>query len=285
MNANGFTKHSGGRPSFGLAALVAAAALATAGGVSASESDPTGVWLDSAGRGAVEISPCGPGGSGGTLCGRVVWVKSASHQKRCGEQILGNLEAGGDGTWGSGWIYSPDRGRKFDVEIKRIGPDKLRVMGYAGVRMFSETHVWKRAAPDLARCGGEQTAQATPRDATAKAAAKADAVAAPLPADVPPIASAEVAAASAAPSTSVAASAGPAPVSTPASAAGRSTDSPAAAKGRADAKAAKTAEKRAPRDDGAGEKSPAGKYFKRYADGTCKVDTPWIQMRFDCRRP
>ncbi|MEQ1713541.1 MAG: DUF2147 domain-containing protein, partial [Hyphomicrobium sp.] len=131
------------------------AALAATTVVSAAEGDLTGVWLDAAGRGAVEISPCD---ASGALCGRVVWVKSANHQKRCGEQILGSLKKGSNGTWGDGWIYSPDRGRKFDVELKQVGDDKLRVVGWAGIRMFSETHYWKRAAPDLVRCGGDQMA-------------------------------------------------------------------------------------------------------------------------------
>ena len=50
------------------AATVAAASAASAGG------EPTGVWIDHTGRGAVEITNCG-----GALCGRVVWLKDAAH--------------------------------------------------------------------------------------------------------------------------------------------------------------------------------------------------------------
>jgi hypothetical protein len=38
------------------------------------------------------------------------------------------------------------------VELKLIGADRLRVMGYMGSKLFSETYTWKRAAADLARC-------------------------------------------------------------------------------------------------------------------------------------
>lgn len=241
MIANSFKKLS-----FGLVALAATSAAAAA------NSDPSGVWLDSAGRGAVEIAPCGDGGA---LCGRVVWVKSADHQKRCGQQILGNLEKGSNGTWGSGWIYSPDRGAKFDVEIKRIGPDQLRVVGWAGLRMFSETHIWKRAAPDIARCGGgEQTAAVD---------AKSDTVAAASPPAAP--------------------SAVPAPVQAPDGASG-GADKPAVAdSGAEEAKSSKAAEKRASRGDGQGIHPAVDKYFKRSADGTCKIDTPWVKVKFDCK--
>ncbi len=230
--------------SFGMAALAATTIVAAA------EGDPTGVWLDAAGRGAVEIAPCG---TGSELCGRVVWVKSANHQKRCGEQILGSLNKGSNGTWGDGWIYSPDRGRKFDVEIKQTSADQLRVVGWAGIRMFSETHLWTRAAPDLARCGGEQTAAAK---------SKPEAIAGvPVPA---------------APS----ATAAPAPA--PAASSGRNDKLAAADVGNA-AEDSKAGEKRGGSGGGSGVRPAIDKYFKRSADGTCKVDTPWIKVKFDCK--
>lgn len=239
--------------SFGLAALAATAVAAAADGV------PTGVWLDAAGRGAVEIAPCDDSGA---LCGRVVWVKAANHQKRCGEQILGSLKKASDGTWGDGWIYSPDRGRKFDVELKQVGDDKLRVIGFAGVRIFSETHYWKRAAPDLVRCGGDQTAAGK---------SKPDVVAA---VSQPAASSAETASAPA-----------PAAIPAPVAAAGRADADKPATKPAANAEDGKSGEKRASRGGGSGGLPPqVEKYFKRSADGTCKVDTPWIKVKFDCKK-
>ena len=66
------------------AATVAATSAASAGG------EPTGVWIDHTGRGAVEITPMG---------------------------------------------------------------DRLKVMGYMGSKMLSETMTWRRAPADLKRCG------------------------------------------------------------------------------------------------------------------------------------
>lgn len=114
-------------------------------------SGPTGVWLDHNGRGAVEISPCADGNG---LCGYVVHVKDSANTDRCGLQILGNVTPGG-----GGWIYSPERGRKYPVALKRLSDSSLRVVGNAG-SFFSRTFTWKQAPNDIARCG--ETVAATP---------------------------------------------------------------------------------------------------------------------------
>jgi uncharacterized protein (DUF2147 family) len=115
----------------------------------AATNDPTGIWFDHNGRGAVEIAPC-PSGNG--LCGFVVHIKEAKNAKRCGMQILGNVTPSG-----GGWIYSPDRGKKYSVALTRMSDDKLRVVGNAG-SFFSKTFTWNRAPDDIARCGGETAA-------------------------------------------------------------------------------------------------------------------------------
>jgi len=50
-----------------------------------------------------------------------------------------------------GWIYDPDKDAKFDVEIVPQG-DKLKIVGYAGVKLFSQTFTWTKAPGDLQRC-------------------------------------------------------------------------------------------------------------------------------------
>jgi len=133
-----------------LAAAVTAAAImaaATAASVSArADTGATGVWIDHTGRGAVEITDCG-----GALCGRVVWVKDAGNNEGCGLQIIGNVKPMGDGTWDGGWIYDPDTDAKYDVEIVPNG-SKLKVVGYSGTKLLSETMVWTRAPAGLQRC-------------------------------------------------------------------------------------------------------------------------------------
>ena len=121
--------------------------------------DPTGVWINDTGRGAVEIKPCGK-----ALCGRVVWVKDTSDTKGCGKQIIGDAESAGGGTWDNGWIYSPEKRKNYDVELKPLNNGTLRVVGYAGTKLFSRTMIWTRAPADLKRCGETPaiTAAATP---------------------------------------------------------------------------------------------------------------------------
>lgn len=125
-----------------------------------------GVWIDHTGRGAVEIIPCPEG-----LCGRIVWLqqpndksgqllrdennedRSKRSQPICGLQIIGGLKLQSDGSWDNGWIYDPEQGSKFDVELRLRSPDQLQVKGYKGVKFLSETYQWKRAAtPPEPRC-------------------------------------------------------------------------------------------------------------------------------------
>lgn len=113
----------------------------------AEASTPTGVWLDHTGRGAVEIAACGT-----SLCGQIVWLKDKQHNDLCGTKILGDLRHVGNGTWDYGWIYSPEKGSRFDVEIKILQSGKLRVLGYAGVKFLSETMIWEPAPQNLERC-------------------------------------------------------------------------------------------------------------------------------------
>ena len=130
-----------------LAGLVLAPASANAG------SNPTGIWLNDTGRGAIEIKRCGR-----RLCGHVVWVKSSKDKKGCGRQIIGNVAKVGKRTWGRGWIYSPERGRRFDVELTPLKSGKLKVLGFAGSKFFSKTMYWTKAPQDLQLCGTATTA-------------------------------------------------------------------------------------------------------------------------------
>ncbi|MBL8566486.1 MAG: DUF2147 domain-containing protein [Hyphomicrobiaceae bacterium] len=225
-------------------------ALAASAGAAAAQSEPMGVWIDNTGRGAVEIAPCG-----NVLCGRVVWVKSEKDREGCGEQIIGNVRSAGDGTWSGGWIYSPDHGRKFDVELKPIGDEKLRVVGWAGIRLFSETHYWKRAPADLARCDRKETAGGV--TATAMAAGSPSA---------------------AAPVGNVAAG-GTLP------AAKSNAPESAGATGNAGVAVASAGETNTA-DEGpsrGGDGLQLDKFLKKSKDGSCKLDTPWIEIKFNCK--
>ncbi len=127
------------------AAALFAATVATTTPSAAGEA--TGIWLDHTGRGAVEITNCG-----GALCGRIVWLKDAANGKACGTQVIGNVKAVAAGKWDKGWIYDPDDDARYSVEITSVSSDRLKVMGYLGSKMLSETMTWRRAPADLKRC-------------------------------------------------------------------------------------------------------------------------------------
>ena len=131
-----------------------AVAMLSAVGAHADNS-PLGVWIDHTGRGAVEIVECD-----GKLCGRVAWTKDSGDAKDCGKQIIGNVAQVGKNKWDNGWIYDPDRGRKFDVELTALNNGKLRVKGYAGTKWLSETFTWKRAPADLQTCSAPANIEA-----------------------------------------------------------------------------------------------------------------------------
>lgn len=143
-----------------LALLILPAAPATAAGPS-----PQGIWIDHTGRGAVHIYECET-----SLCGRIVWLADTRgddgqpltdqlnpdparrNQPICGLEIIGGLKRDGQRVWNDGWIYDPERGESFDVEITLLSEDRLKVLGYAGIRLFGKTFRWQRASDNLELC-------------------------------------------------------------------------------------------------------------------------------------
>jgi len=135
---------------------------------------PQGVWIDHTGRGAVEIAPCAqeapPGAS--NLCGRIVWMQNPNDEKGqplrdtlnknaarrslpiCGLQIIGDVKPQPNGSWDKGWIYDPEQGSSFDLELQLRTPETLQVKGYMGVKFLSETYVWRRAKELPPKCSG-----------------------------------------------------------------------------------------------------------------------------------
>lgn len=254
------------------AAMIAGVAL---GPLPVFASDVTGVWMNDTGRGAIEIKPCG-----GALCGHVVWVKDGSDAKGCGRQIIGDATSISGNTYGNGWIYSPERKRRYDVEFKPLDDNRLRVIGFAGSKFFSKTMIWKRAAPDLQRCG-ETVAAAKPVEEAAGETVKA----VPVKASAAPIAKAAVS--NDPPATSGAAALQRAYAkkaqakaeaetlaSTPAEQAGDATETTEVAS------AEETGDDAGP--EGLGDlKGKLDQYLKRDGD-TCKLNLPWVKVNFKC---
>lgn len=119
------------------------------------EGDPTGVWVNDTGRGAIEIKDCE-----GKLCGHVVWVKDTSDVNGCGRQIIGDLVSSGGGVWGGddAWVYSPEKKKRYNVEVTPLSDGTLKVKGYAGISFLSKTMIWTKAPADLTRCSTQEAA-------------------------------------------------------------------------------------------------------------------------------
>lgn len=145
-------------------ATMLASALAAAGQVVAAErADFTGVWLTDKGDGATEIRPCGDG-----LCGYIYSIlavpdpslpvrdnrnEKAELRKRplCGLQIMGGLKKVSSDAWGDGWVYDPETGKSYSVEITLAGKT-LAVRGYIGTKLMGKTVQWSRAASAPRKC-------------------------------------------------------------------------------------------------------------------------------------
>ena len=139
-------------------------ALVAAGQVAAAErADFTGVWLTDKGDGATEIRPCGE-----QLCGYVYSIlavpdpslpvrdnrnEKVELRKRplCGLQILGGLKKVSADAWGDGWVYDPETGKSYSVEITLDGKT-LAVRGYIGTKLMGKTVQWSRVASAPKKC-------------------------------------------------------------------------------------------------------------------------------------
>jgi len=143
-----------------VASIVGSMALSlVACGSASAASSPVGIWIDHTGRGAVEITECG-----GKLCGHLVWFKDEKHSKGggCNFQVIGNVRPVAGNKWDGGWIIDPDKdpNKKYDVEIRPLSDQKLKVMGYSGMKFLSETMTWTRAPTDLKKCGDDASTPA-----------------------------------------------------------------------------------------------------------------------------
>jgi len=81
--------------------------------------------------------------------------------------VLGDLQQLREGGFDNGWVYDPKEGKSYSVALDLIGPDKLKVTGYKGMRFLGKSFIWTRAPDDLPACGGD--AAATPDDGVDKA--------------------------------------------------------------------------------------------------------------------
>lgn len=245
------------------AAFCLPALLLSATGASAA--DATGVWINDTGRGAIEIKPCGE-----ALCGHVVWVKDGSDSKGCGRQIIGDAQPIKAGLWDNGWIYSPEKKKRYDVELKPLDEDRLRVTGYAGSKFFSKTMIWKRAPSDLQRCG-TTPAETASTGKSAEPPAPSEAAATPATTAAPE-------------QTAASSTARLSPEAKLRAEMQKEADAESVKNKAAGVKVAEAEE--APADAEKAEGLDLGglkldKYLKR-DNGSCKLDLPWVKVDFKC---
>ncbi len=238
------------------------------------------------GRGAVEIKPCGA-----KLCGHVVWVKSAGDAKGCGRQIIGDAVATGKVAHG-GWIYSPEKRKRYNVELSPLADGRLKVLGYAGTKLFSKTMYWTPAAANLERCGST-TAAAAPASTVppAPVALKPAPIASapPVPLDTQ-AAQAPRVAAPAAPAKQPAAEGSGAPAAA-AAAVAKPVTKPETAPAQPEPKAGEQQAAASGSDIETENQEPPRRLAEildqvltKSADGNCRLDLPWVKVKFRCEK-
>lgn len=256
----------------------------------ADDASPLGIWIDNTGRGAVEIKPC----AGNNLCGHVVWVRNSKDIKGCGRQIIGAARPIGSKGMHQGWIYSPEKKQRYDVEFVPSGADRLRVTGYAGIKLFSRTMYWTRASGDLVRCDSTQTAKAAPKPSEQVAAATAAPQSAAAPEEP---AQPRQGAPSGVAKKTVTQTEDATPANETAEKDTSSRQDTAPVKSEDSVGDAPDADEQTAENDAAttGEETAGsglsklnlggmelGKVISRKG-GTCKLDLPWVKIRFDCK--
>ena len=144
---------------------VAVVSAAGAGLVRAQAPSAVGLWLDHQGKAAIEIARCDR-----NMCGTIVWLKepadqsgtpwrdilNADESKRktpiCGLPVIGELKRQTNGDWTEGWIYDPEQGKRFNVEISLKDEKTLTIFAFDKDRALNETFAWTRIADNAPRC-------------------------------------------------------------------------------------------------------------------------------------
>ena len=75
----------------------------------------------------------------------------------CGLQIMGSLKRVADDAFGDGWVYDPETGKQYSVEITLKGKT-LAVRGYIGTKFMGQTREWSRASSAPPKCSPPKAA-------------------------------------------------------------------------------------------------------------------------------
>lgn len=115
-----------------------------------------GTWLTEDGDAALTIADCG-----GQLCGRIVWLESATDrsgslrlddnnpdparqtQRICGLVVIRGLKPSGPDTW-DGYVYNPQDGKTYSGDITVLSDKALKLRAYIGLPIFGRSEIWTR---------------------------------------------------------------------------------------------------------------------------------------------
>lgn len=50
----------------------------------------------------------------------------------------------GEGKYSDGYVYNPEDGNTYRIEVTSTGKDMIEVRGFMGISLFGQTQVWKR---------------------------------------------------------------------------------------------------------------------------------------------
>jgi uncharacterized protein (DUF2147 family) len=118
--------------------------------------DLQGTWLTEDKDAALTITNCG-----GQLCGRIIWLESATDQsgslrldqnnpdpakqtqRICGLVVISGLKPSGPDTW-DGSVYNPQDGQTYSGNITVLSEKALEVQAYIGLPIFGRSQTWTR---------------------------------------------------------------------------------------------------------------------------------------------
>jgi len=145
-----------GRLGNALLGLLAGALVLAGLSNTASAADTKGLWLTQDKDAVLTIDNCGD-----QICGRIIWLKDAVDgnglpnldknnpdpakrtQPICGLVILSELKPSSPDIW-EGYIYNPEDGRTYSVNVTALSDNALKIRGYIGLSIFGGSQIWTR---------------------------------------------------------------------------------------------------------------------------------------------
>lgn len=119
--------------------------------------DITGVWLNSTGKGKVQVYR-----ENGKYFGKIAWLREPLNEKGQPKKDAMNPTASlksqplvglvilrefvySEGEWTNGKIYDPENGKEYKCYLRMKDPNTLLLRGYIGISLIGRTEVWTRS--------------------------------------------------------------------------------------------------------------------------------------------